>query len=587
MLLNDKQNINKAVVNELINGVISGIHEEWPIIYKIRYIYLGIGKALYKDTDFFFSVDGKLGEDNLSISDIKDIYNNNFGRIIRNELKVICKSASYILKMAYEKIGIRSDLIETNTTIAAVAGEDEFLINHWFLAIHDDEKNRTYFATLTPDLPYIQLNMDTRHFGSDIPYKRDYNGKVMQIYKGDEIKHSIISREELKEIDKCIGYVNNAYNYNDKGQLDGVWNLQYDNASLHMLRDSLKGNKLFYELEIAETDFYRSLMDFSSNNKKLSLHIDSMNDITLEDWEQWIRILCRYILGKIEDILGYDVNVLPSLDSRYWNYEAWLLNLCTQIQYNLFLKLNNGVKDNFSDVYVDVFDFKYSKWSKKVKSRFGKISNMFDYDNVLLILDKMTSLVNCVKNDTKGGDFNNLLYGLAYHFIDYSHLYESNISKDGFLSNYYIANKFDIVFRRVFGCNELVTEFNHMGYAEQVAIIKDVLVMMFPEITKSNSDMLKDYDDGYSAVFNRIQLYPIKSKKDGHYSILFNILGDEKNGDYYFLYNDKKNTFKVSNGLDIYSDYIIVSDRMKNRISIDELERIDNISEDIKSPSRK
>lgn len=585
-------NIDKENVNKIIEEAISGIKKDWPTIYKIRHIHLSVGKRLYKDADFFFSVDNKLGEDNLTIAEIKNIYYSNMGRKVRNELKVICKSASYILKMAYDRIGIKADLVETNTTMLAVSDDENFLINHWFLAIYDDETKKTYFATLTPDLPYIQMNMDTRHFASDIPYKRNYNGNVMQIYKGQEIKHSTLSRKELKEIDLAIGYIKNSYQYNDKGQVDSKWFLQYDNASLYMLRDSLKGNNLFYELEINETLFYQSLTEFKGeDNRIISFIDDNIGSLSDGDWDCWIKILCRFVLDRVQEILGYEINVLPSIESNYWNYESWLLNLCVQIQYDLFLSLNNNVKDDFSDVYVDVEKFKYNKWSKQVKARFGKKHDKFDYNDILVILDKMNALINCVKSKGKNGHFNELFLGMAYHFIEPTHLYENNISKDGYLSNYYIANKFDKVFRKVFGCNEVVTEFNDMGYAEKITIIKELLVIMFPEINKNNSFMLNEYNDNYGAVFNRIQLYPIKSKKSGHYSILFNILGDSKSSDYYFFYSAKKNTFKVSNGLDIYNDYIIVSSRMKNRISVEDLEKIDLLIEDgdeiEKVPNRK
>ena len=114
-----------------------------------------------------------------------------------------------------------------------------------------------------------------------------------------------------------------------------------------------------------------------------------------------------------------------------------------------------------------------------------------------------------------------------------------------------------------------------MGYAEKVTIIKEILLLMFPEVNKSNSYTLDEYDDKYNAIFNRTQLYPIKNKKDGYYSILFNILGDIKSNDYYFFYNAKNNTFCFPNALDIYNDYIIISNRMKKRGSIEDLEKID------------
>ena len=96
-MLNDKLiNIDEKTINRMIDNIISEIKNDWPIINKIRYIYLRVGKLLYKDTDFFFSADSKLGEANLSFQELKSIYNSNLGRYARDELKVICKSASYI-----------------------------------------------------------------------------------------------------------------------------------------------------------------------------------------------------------------------------------------------------------------------------------------------------------------------------------------------------------------------------------------------------------------------------------------------------------------------------------------------------------
>ena len=575
MQQNSNFDINEQI-NRLIDEVVSGIKNNWPMTYKIRYIYLEVGKRLYKDVDFFFSADGKLGEDNLSISEIKDIYDSNIGRRVGKYLRVICKSASYILKLAYDRVGISSELVETNTMINAIYDDEEFLIYHWFLAINNTDDNEIYFATLTPDLPYIQMNMDTRHFGSDIPYKRDYNGKIMQIYKGNEIKHTVISREKLKQIDFAIGYIKNNYHYNDKGQLDNKWFFQYDSASLYMLKDSLRDNKLFYKLEIMDTSFYKSLIEFTNDdNKKISFIYSDEYKLTNNDWNCWIKILCKNVLEKIQEILGYEILIFPNIDSKHWNYELWLLKLCVQIQYDIFKIFSGNMKDSFGDITIDVENFKYSKWSKQVKNKFKIKKNNLDYDNIIVLLDKMNALVNCAKSNGKNGNINDLFWGIAYHFIEPDNLYENNISDEGFLSNYYIANKFNTLFQNIFSCNEGTTRFNQMGYAEKVTIIKEILLLMFPEVNKNNSYMLNGYDDNYSAILNRIQLYPIKNKQDGYYSILFNILGDIKSSDYYFLYNAKNNTFFVPNALDMYNDYIIVSNRMKNRVSIDDLEKID------------
>ena len=113
----------------------------------------------------------------------------------------------------------------------------------------------------------------------------------------------------------------------------------------------------------------------------------------------------------------------------------------------------------------------------------------------MTILDKMTSLVNSLEN--KNGNLRKIISSLAYHFIPPTHLYENNILENGYLSNYYIANKFDKLFPKVFGCNEVITDFNKMEYSEQAVIIKEILNLMFGEITYENSSMLVDYDNNY------------------------------------------------------------------------------------------
>lgn len=560
-------------IEDMTDEIVASMDQNWPIIYKIRYIYLEVGKRLYRDTDFFFSVDGKLAEQNLTVSEIKDIYNNNLGR----DLKVICKSASYILKLTYDKANIRAKMVETNTTIAALSDEEEFLINHWMLAVYDDEEDKTYFATLTPDLPYIQMNMETRHFGSNIPYKRDFNGNLFQVYKGDEINHSVISRERLKEIDTAIGYLKSYYRYNDRNQEDKEWFMQYDNAALYMLRDHLRDNKLYYSMEITETDFYKDLTEFYGENNRLISFVSGEDfKLTKEDWNCWIKIMCRHVQEKIENILGYSIVVIPMLEHKDWNYDSWLLNLCSQLQDMVTRKLTikEGVTE--SKPKVDFYNFKYNKWFKSLKKCYDFDISEKKLVNILEMLNKMNTIVNYLKAEQNNRKLSSLFENLATHFIPNDLIYENNIDEEGCLSNYYIANKFNKVFPRVFSCNEEIMPFNKMGYSEQTVIIKELLNIMFPEVTFSNSCQIENYDDNYNAVSNRIQIYQLKSKKDGEYSVLFNIIGGNQKGDYYFFYDLKKNTFEVADILDIYNNYIIVSSRMKNRVSVEDIEKIDD-----------
>ena len=48
-------------INDAVAVTLNGVDPMWSTLDKIRYVYLTIGSMIQKDTDFFFSVDNKLG----------------------------------------------------------------------------------------------------------------------------------------------------------------------------------------------------------------------------------------------------------------------------------------------------------------------------------------------------------------------------------------------------------------------------------------------------------------------------------------------------------------------------------------------
>ena len=81
-------------INDAVEITLKGINPDWSTLEKIRYAYVTIGGLIQKHTDFFFSVDNKLGDANLSLEEIKDIYKD---KKDTGDLKFICRSAAYIL----------------------------------------------------------------------------------------------------------------------------------------------------------------------------------------------------------------------------------------------------------------------------------------------------------------------------------------------------------------------------------------------------------------------------------------------------------------------------------------------------------
>ena len=200
-------------INEVTDRVIISVDNSWSTLEKIRYVYLAVGKMLSKYTDFFFSVDNKLAEQQLSMSEIEEVYEDDKSS---GDLRVICRSAAYILERIYSELGIKSELIKSNNNVINYEVDDKsLLINHWFLAVYDDD-GKAYFLTLASDLPYIQTNMQTRHFATNIPYRKmAKNGDIIQVYSGDEIEHTVLSDAELRELDMKVGYIKHKYNYDE------------------------------------------------------------------------------------------------------------------------------------------------------------------------------------------------------------------------------------------------------------------------------------------------------------------------------------------------------------------------------------
>ena len=222
-------------IDEVANSILSGINPNWSNLYKIRYIYLELGKILSKDTDFFFSCDNKLFEYNLSYEEIKDIYESTTGK----DFKVICRSACEILRYVLKKAGIEAEVIkQINKPININIDDKDLTINHYFLVAYDDDNNNAYFMTLASDLPFIKEGMKTRLFANDIPYKRiNQDGIEEQVYEGNEINNTVLSIDELRKIDEDIGYIKTYYDFDNNDHHKNEKYLQYNDAALLMIKE--------------------------------------------------------------------------------------------------------------------------------------------------------------------------------------------------------------------------------------------------------------------------------------------------------------------------------------------------------------
>jgi hypothetical protein len=451
-------------INDVVRKVVDGVKPDWSTLHKIRYVYLSLGKMLQKDTDFFFSVDNKLADKNMSIDDIKRIYEDTKDN---GDIKIICRSAAYILQKAYDELGIKSTLVKSNNNVINYESDDKNVtINHWFLAAYDDD-GKAYFLTLASDLPYIQMDMQTRHFATNIPYKKiTKSGEEIQVYYGDEIKHTVLGDKELRPIDLEIGYIKNQYNYDEKYRQTKDWHYNYADAAMAMLSTELKNNNFYYELEEQNTNFYNKITEFKSGDKKISFMDDSLDSLTKEDWNNWLKIVCRFVHRKIEKIINYRIFIDVYYDSPDWNYKDWIKEICVQIQRYLY----QYVSKTDESLYIQN-DFNFNVWSRMMKKAIEESYDGIDYDNILIILGKTNVIANMVLSNNIQRNFSNVVNSLASHFVKKDFVFEKSFV-DGVVSSKYIANKFRVLFKKIFACNEEKNEFNDMDYSEQIVIIK-------------------------------------------------------------------------------------------------------------------
>lgn len=544
-------------INDLYNKVTQGVNEKWSDLYKMRYIYLTVGKYLIKNTDFFYSVDKKLGSQNLNINELSNIYNDEKNS---GDLKVICKSAALILKYLFSRFNIESKLVQTTNKTIANDNNESLDIFHWFLAAEDKDNDQTYFMTLVPDLPYIKLNMATRHFGNDISYMMtNPDGSLTQNYQGEEIKNTVITSEKLKNIDIDLKYINSYYNIkNGKYNLseEVTWTNDYNDYSLRLLNTAMIANNYYLDILIYDTRFYKSLTNFNVNGKNIDFTETKLSDITKEDWDKFKDILVIQIVNYFST--KYPDNYF-SKEYKY-NYDEWLKTICLKLE-NYILN-NNQFNKDINELKISD-DFNFKKWSRNLKK--AEKNNIADLD-ILMKLDYIiNNLTLNLNNSEEHFDLAKFIKQLAIYFVNPDFLPNDDINT--YVTNSYIAHKLYKLFPIILDCDHK-SEFNNGGYNEQIVIIKEILNNMFLEINYTNSNICQ-YNENYSNIENRIHMYSIKNKTTNEYALIFNVIANQdisSENDYYFIYDMKNNTFKVADILNISLDYIIISNRLKGII---------------------
>ncbi len=284
MIVHYKNTSEESKLKIIEEEIIKSINPSWNKDEIIRYVYLYVGKYISKNVSFFYSLGRKLDNKNYDYKKIKSTYES---KQIRN-LSVICKSAAIVLQRIYKKLSIKSNLVETTQFNPFIDEEsnETLEVHHWFLAVTSDN-DRIYFLTIVPDLFNIQFNMKTEHFANNITYIRvNKKGEEEIQYIGPEIKHTVLSDEELTRIDEKIGYIipYTVKDGNKQKKYDG-----YDNIFIENLRTYVRKNNYLMELGY-DTDFFKDIMNYNVNNMLIEEYLNT-KDFSMEEIDKWIEYI--------------------------------------------------------------------------------------------------------------------------------------------------------------------------------------------------------------------------------------------------------------------------------------------------------
>ncbi len=523
---------------KIIEEIINGIDSSYTKNEKIRYVYLELGKRLSKDADFFFSVFNKLDKKNLSVEELKSIYNNE-----NLTKKVVCKSCSKALKTIFDKIGIESQIIKTVKNNTIKDNNSTLDIYHYFVCCKgDDDKN--YFLTLSADLGNIQMGYRTKHFANNIPYSID--GQI--VYQGGEILNSVMSEQEIESIDKKLGYLKNYYFKKNKGKV--VSELDYNDYGIEIVKKSYFKNNLYYThlSENTKNQFYRVVQS----------------------------IPCEY--GKIIQLNNCNVNDIKKLDLSKWKN-----NIIVLVNEKILSELNEEINDEDENrLYDCINDNNVDEWMTLML----KIINRIDISkldissnfNPIILVKKLNDLFTEIeKDDINVYSIRNSILTMAYQFIDPDLILSKN--KNDYASNYYIAKKFESEMPKLLELG-VSTDFSVLGYSEQTETIEKLLDAVFQELSIKNSGNMKTYDENLSGVKNRIITSAVKDRKTDEYAFLFHIIGDSNDDTYTYLYEPMFNTMSDVDLFSVAEDYIIVTSKINPTIdNIEKIDELENIGE--------
>ena len=569
----------ERIINEINN------HPDWNKNTKIRYAYLELGKIVHKDYMFFYTIQNNLlnqGKEDLRYSldeiDKKINQENNF------DYKVVCRTSAEMMKYVLDRCNIESEIRKTVDTEAYKTEEGSVDIKHYFLIVNGDE-DKKYFVTLNPDLPNIKIGKRTSHFGNKIEYyvdkkKKDEQGNEYivkeQYYEGEEIDCSVLSPEELKQIDSKLGYVNNALYSADGVQYD------YTDAFFNMLRKAYSANSEYLSYISTQTQFYydfslllngtRTFDEILNGNipaspeqlKNSSLNFDIVNT-TPERWHDAKNFLILNVLPKLSNKFNMSAN-----EETLRKYVEAVGQNDYDLMFNLFK--NNLFQSNGNKLNVNKL---------KENNPLLKVRQLVD---LMKVMDSFSN-----KTFSTNDELNELKKKFGSGVTDVSNMFvpEKYMPNKSTQSSSYLTHKILTSFTSIFDIGN-VMEFNGLDLAEQVAIIKEIMNITLQDV-KEDVNIL-EYDKKKSPIANRILSTVVFNKETGSPFYLMCVKNNksdmaQNNGLNPILFDLKNNKLITNQSmLQIYNDNFIIKDASM-RLMIEENDA--QISEETKGTGAK
>lgn len=259
--------------------------KDYNDIEKLRYVYLNLGKLMSFDTEFVYGTEKtKINMYNNITSDIKYL-NKEFENGI-----IICKSLAYILKYILNKLDIKTDI-----NIYYNECNNYKHINN---TVKIDEE--IFIIDLQQDLKNIQIHSTTDYF-------------LVDIYE-----QQCISKNQLKKIDKKIGYITEEnpyieeYLYEIKKSIENLEVEEKIEKILTFLTNYIDTNSMgYYEIKRA---YYSLLLTILLPREKyLVRFIDGYKMGIKKEYNLFILVnntIYMYDNKKWNKITLYDVSIL-------------------------------------------------------------------------------------------------------------------------------------------------------------------------------------------------------------------------------------------------------------------------------------